>query len=141
MFRWLKSLFFRGISPPPTRGETGERLAADFLRRERGFTVVAANWRLPRDRRAEIDLVCRDGDVLVFVEVKTRSVGALVPGFYAVNERKKRALLRACTAYLGQLRPRPLTYRFDIVEVGLPAGDIPGAAPEIRHYQNISLFP
>ena len=84
---------------------------------------------------------CRDGDVLVFVEVKTRSIGALVPGFYAVNERKKRALLRACKAYLGQLRTRPQTYRFDVVEVGLPADDARGAAPEIRHYQNISLFP
>jgi len=141
MFRWLQRLFTRGNSASPSRGETGERLAADFLRRERGFTVVATNWRLPRDRRAELDLVCRDGDVLVFVEVKTRSVDALVPGFYAVNERKKRALLRVCRAYLGQLRTRPQTYRFDIVEVGLPADDAPGAAPEIRHYQNISLFP
>jgi putative endonuclease len=142
MFRWLQRLFFRRDSAPPSRGEIGERLAEDFLRRERGYTVVAANWRLPRDRRAELDLVCRDGDVLVFVEVKTRLTGALVPGFYAVDARKKRALLRACSAYLRQLRPPPQTYRFDIVEVGLPAdGEGASTPPAINHFQNISLFP
>ena len=57
---------------PGRAGETGEQLAAAFLRRERGYRIVARNWRSPRDRRAEVDLVCRDGDVLVFVEVKTR---------------------------------------------------------------------
>ncbi|MCW5550108.1 MAG: YraN family protein [Opitutaceae bacterium] len=123
----------------PDAGTRGEALAADFLRGERGFTVVARNWRNPRDRRDEIDLVCRDGDILVFVEVKTRSADALVPGVYAVNRRKRRVLLRACTAYLRQLRPAPRTFRFDVVEVGLPADA--SAPPRVLHFANLPLFP
>jgi putative endonuclease len=101
--------------------------------------VVAANWRNPRDRREEIDLVVRDGDVLVFVEVKTRAPGALVPGYHAVNARKRRVLQRAIRSYLKQLPEKPRTFRFDIVEVVLPRGaDSP---LEILHFENVPLFP
>lgn len=137
MFGWLKQLLSRPGDAGRSRGEVGERLAAEFLRRERGFRVVVRNWRAPRDRRAELDLVCRDGDVLVFVEVKTRAAGALVPGVYAVNARKKRALLRACEAYLRALAVRPRTYRLDVVEVALPAD----GEPAVLHFENIPLFP
>jgi len=121
-------------------GAEGERLAADFLRKQNGYKIVARNWRSPQDRRDEIDLVCRDQEVLVFVEVKTRSADALVSGFHAVNQAKKRILLRACTAYiraLGSAAP-PHTFRFDIVEVS-HNGD--GVAPEVRHFENVPLFP
>ena len=140
MFDWFKRIFLRSVVTADSRGETGERLAADFLRRERNFSLVVRNWRSPRDRRAELDLVCRDGEVLVFVEVKTRTAGALVPGYYAVDRRKKRALLRACGAYLAQLAVKPRTFRFDIVEVALPAGGAEGT-PEVRHFTNVPLFP
>ncbi len=137
MFHWLTSLL-RWLRPTET-GEQGEALAASFLRRERGFVIVARNWRNPRDRREEIDLVCCDGAVLVFVEVKARRADALVPGYYAVNARKKRVLRRACTAYLRQLRPPPRTFRLDVVEVGLP---VEGAAPPtVLHFENVPLFP
>ncbi|MET0261702.1 MAG: YraN family protein [Rariglobus sp.] len=117
-------------------GERGELLAAAFLK-EKGFRVVARNWRSPADRRDEIDLILTDGDVLVFVEVKTRAAAALVSGYHAVNSRKKTVVRRAAIAYLRALRPAPLTYRFDVVEVAItPAGE-----PEVRHYENIELFP
>ena len=138
MFRWLSQCldWFR----PADAGAQGEALAAAFLQQERRFTIVTRNWRNPRDRRDEIDLVCRDGEVLVFIEVKARSAGALVPGYYAVNIRKKRVLRRACSAYLRQLRPAPATFRLDVVEVALPeAGD--AGAPKILHFENIPLFP
>ncbi|MEO6568676.1 MAG: YraN family protein, partial [Opitutaceae bacterium] len=106
-----------GLNPAPSTGERGERAAADWLTRERGLRVIARNWRNPRDRRDEIDLVCRDGDVLVFIEVKARVAGALVPGFYAVDARKKRVLRRTIDAYLALLRVKPNTFRFDVVEV------------------------
>ncbi len=116
-------------------GSRGESAAATFLRRSRGFAVIAANWRNPRDRREEIDLICRDGDAVVFVEVKTRAAGAMVPGYYAVNRRKKRVLRRAIRSYLGLLRHRPRLFRFDIVEVELAAG-----GPVLLHFENIPLF-
>ena len=98
------------------RGAAGERLAAAHLRR-RGLALVARNWRNPHDDREELDLVCRDGDVLVFVEVKTRPDTARVRGFLAVDRRKKRVLRRAIHAYLAQLRRPPAAYRLDVVEV------------------------
>lgn len=118
-------------------GAAGERAAETFLR-ACGLRVVARNWRGPRDRRDELDLVCRDGEALVFVEVKTRAATALVPGYYAVDARKKRVLLRAATAYLRALRPPPTTYRLDIVEV---ATHPDGREPDVRHFENVPLFP
>jgi putative endonuclease len=120
-------------------GVQGERLAASFLKKEHGYKVIARNWRSPRDRRDEIDLVCRDGEVLVFVEVKTRAAEALVSGYHAVDKAKKRVMLRACTDYLRRLgeRRQPPTYRFDIVEVQRAAN---GDDPVVRHYENIPLF-
>lgn len=120
-------------------GERGEGLAETFLQKEKGFVIVARNWRNPSDRREEIDLVANDGATLVFVEVKARSAGAMVPGYFAVNKRKKRVLLRACTTYLRRLRPMPRTFRLDVVEVELPAD--PNAPPRILHFANIPLFP
>ncbi len=118
-------------------GERGERLAADWLRREQGFRIVARNWRSRRDRREELDLVARDGEVLVFVEVKTRAADALVSGYHAVDKRKTAAVRRAAEAYLAGLRAKPVAVRFDIVEVMMPAA---GAA-EVRHFANLPLFP
>jgi putative endonuclease len=136
MISWL-SIILRWLGRGDA-GARGERLAADFLQRERGFAIVARNWRNPRDRRDELDLVCRDGDALVFVEVKTRSSAALVTGYHAVDRRKKRVLLRASSAYLRQLRPPPRTFRLDIVEVMMPEE---GGPPVISHFANIPLFP
>lgn len=139
MFRFLRSLFRSHRADP---GGEGESLAAEWLRRERGFEILSRNWRNPRDRRDELDLVCRDGDILVFVEVKARSAAALVPGYYAVDARKKRALRRAASAYLAGLAPRPRTFRFDVVEVNIAAATADKArATEVLHFDNVPLFP
>ncbi len=145
MLSWLQEKF--GFSRAPDAGERGERLAAEWLRRRRSFEIVTRNWRSPRDRREEIDLVCRDGEVLVFVEVKARAAGALVPGFFAIDARKKRVLRRAIDAYLTKLGAgAPRTFRFDVVEVafGGAAEKTKGAAggeeAEILHFENVELF-
>lgn len=136
MLRWLQRFF--GMGAAEDAGARGERHAAEWLRRERGFAIVVRNWRNPRDRRQEIDLVCRDGEVLVFVEVKARAAGALVPGYHAVDARKKKVMRRAIDAYLSRLTPAPRTFRFDVVEV---THDASGCAPEVLHFENIPLFP
>lgn len=145
MLGFLKVLLAKNESG----GERGERLAAEWLRREKGFSVVTRNWRNPRDRRDEIDLVCRDGEVLVFVEVKARTAEALVPGYHAVDQRKKRVLRRAIEAYLGGLREteKPRTFRFDVVEVsfeqavrGEGGGKRERGEVEILHFENVELF-
>ena len=142
MFSWLKNVWqmAAGRERSTTRaadGARGEQAAADFLKSRQGFAIVTRNWRSPRDQRDEIDLVCRDGDVLVFVEVKARAEGALVAGYHAVDERKKRALRRAVHAYLAGLTPPPRTFRFDVAEVTL-SGRLPS---QVRHFENVPLFP
>jgi putative endonuclease len=134
---WEKVRYGRAPSPLGEAGARGEQAAADFLQARQGFSIVTRNWRSPGDRRDEIDLVCRDGEVLVFVEVKARAEGALVTGFRAVDERKRRALRRAVQSYLGQLPAPPRTFRFDIVEVTL-TGRLPA---QVMHYANAPLFP
>jgi putative endonuclease len=151
MLNWLRKII--GLNPPTSTGEQGEQLAAAWLKRERNFIVLARNWRSPRDRREEIDLICQDGDALVFVEVKARADAALVPGYYAVDHRKKRVLRGAIDAYLRQLRVKPRTFRFDVVEVISPAVDSKirgngqnapvvrsGAEPTVLHFENVALF-
>jgi putative endonuclease len=114
------------------RGRLGEDEAARLLRAE-GMKLVVRNW---RNGREEIDLVCLDGEALVFVEVKTRAEGSLVPGYYAIRERQRKALRRAARAYLRGLRERPRTIRFDVVEVVRRAN---GSMEAIR-YENAPLF-
>ncbi|MEX2044157.1 MAG: YraN family protein [Opitutus sp.] len=139
MLRTLQRWFGRGL-PAGSTGDQGERLAADWLSRERRFAIVARNWRNPGDRREELDLVCRDGEVLVFVEVKARAADALVPGYHAITRRKKQVLQRAARAYLRSLRERPRTFRFDVVEIGIaPRGT--ATPPRILHFENVPLFP
>jgi putative endonuclease len=116
-----------------TTGAAGERAAERHLISTRGVQVLARNWRQGRD---ELDLVCRDGEVLVFVEVKTRRAEARVPGYFSVNKRKKTALLRAIRAYRARLSSKPKAVRFDIVEVEW-AGRKPG---KVRHFENVPLF-
>ena len=142
MLDWLKNSWqrlrsFAGAANAGDSGARGEEAAADYLQRRHGFTIVTRNWRSPRDLREEIDIVARDGDVLVFVEVKARSVDALVPGYHAIDERKKRVLRRAVHTYLGSLKNPPRTFRFDVVEVA-HSDRLPS---QCLHFENIPLFP
>lgn len=135
MWRSLRSV--RPLTANAAAGAAGEQAAADYLQRREGFTIVARNWRNPRDERDEIDLICRDGDVTVFVEVKARSDRSLVGGYHAVDERKKRALRRAVHGYLTSLTHSPRTIRFDVVDVTL-SERLP---PQVMHFENVPLFP
>ncbi len=123
-------------SDPKDAGQVGEKAAALFLRGLH-YSVLTRNWRNPKDRREEIDLVCRQGEVLVFVEVKTRQPGALISGFHAIDSRKKKALRRAIQAYLHALGPdhQPHTFRCDVVEVTYQAGGIPAC----QLFEHVSL--
>lgn len=109
--RWLRGLISR-FRKPESLGQRGERLA-ERMYRDQGCTILARNWRHGQD---ELDLVVLDGVVLVFVEVKTRSVDWGGVGYRAVDKRKKTALRRAAIGWLRQISPVPHR-RFDIVEV------------------------
>ena len=125
-------------TPPCTAdtGAWGEARAAALLKAE-GFRVLGRNVR--PNRRDEIDIIARQGDTLVFVEVKTRRREDFGRPASAVDSRKRRALNRAATAYLRKAGiPGGLFYRFDIIEVlGLPGDPAP---PTIRHIENAFPF-
>jgi putative endonuclease len=80
---------------PAALGRAGEKAAGELLR-GRGYEVVGTGFAA---RRGELDLVCRRGDELVVVEVKTRTSAAFGTPAEAVGTRKRRALLAAAAEY------------------------------------------
>ncbi|HXF59847.1 MAG TPA: YraN family protein [Candidatus Saccharimonadales bacterium] len=97
----------------------GERIAAEFLVL-RGMDVVDRNVRMGR---GEIDLVARDRDQVVFVEVKFRTAGGMATPFDAVGAKKREDVAKAAALYLARrgLLDRPV--RFDVVGITWRADD------------------
>ncbi len=102
---------------PQSLGRAGERAAAELLRR-RGYSVLGAGFLA---RRGELDLVCRRGEELVVVEVKTRTSGRFGTPLEAVGTRKRRALMAAAAEYraLAEWKGR---VRFAVVSVTVEPG-------------------
>ncbi len=125
----IKSWWNKAERPMHLRhGELGERAAKQHLRRQ-GMKFLTANFRSPR---GEIDLIFRDQDCLVFVEVKTRSSEDWGRPAVAVDKERRGRLTRAALDYLRLVRNPPIKVRFDIVEVLL----LDGAVREVRHLPN-----
>jgi len=110
-------------------GRRGERAAERFLKKKR-YRILARRLRVGRD---EIDLLAKDGETLVFVEVKTRSAETFGRPIEAVGRKKRRNLSRAAVRYLKHARPKPNYVRFDVVEVV----GAPDERPKIRHVENV----
>ncbi len=96
------------------RGASGEKLAGRFLRRN-GFKILYRNFR--GRSGGEIDIVCRDGETLVFVEVKTRSREDFGRPIDAVDREKQKRVSRGGLAWLRMLDDPDILFRFDVVEV------------------------
>lgn len=112
-------------------GRRGEAAARGELERL-GMRILCANY---RHRRGEIDLIARDGEVLAFVEVKSRSSESWVRPAQAVGRPKQRMLSDTALAYLNELGRPQVAFRFDIVEVLF-------AGPEVREVRHIpDAFP
>lgn len=127
MWGWLRR-WLGGGPPKPEhlrRGALGEAAAKRHLR-SLGLKFLTANYRSPH---GEIDLVFRDRDCLVFVEVKTRSSEAWTRPAAAVDAEKRRKIALTAKAYLRLLKDRQVAHRFDIVEVLLDQGRV----REVRH--------
>lgn len=97
-------------------GRQAEERAAQFLR-GRGYQIVCMNYHW---RGGEIDLIAREGDYLVFVEVKARSSQSYGLPEEAVTPAKQRKLVRTARRYLAE-HPSSLDLRFDVV--ALSAGE------------------
>lgn len=110
-------------------GRHGEDLAAQFLA-DAGYTLIDRNWRCPR---GEIDLVARDGNDTVFVEVKTRSSTAFGHPFEAITAQKIARLKRLAGVWCEAHPYRRGVIRIDAISVIAPAGH----APVIEHLRRI----
>jgi putative endonuclease len=109
------------MPPPPdprrTLGEYGEQLAARYLQ-DRGLEVLDRNWRCGQ---GEVDLVARDGDCLVFCEVKTRRTERFGAPVEAVTRRKAARLRRLAAAWLQEHEVRGGRVRIDVIGILRPA--------------------
>jgi putative endonuclease len=103
-------------------GRRSEILAADYLR-SIGFRVVSSGF---RTTSGEVDLIAWEGDILVFVEVKSRQ--GKDPPEDAVNLRKRERIGRAARAYIARHRHQDVPRRFDILAIT----SIPGERPLFR---------
>jgi putative endonuclease len=111
----------------PTFGRRAEILGCRFLRRQ-GYLLLASPYRASR---GEVDIVAREGDVLVFVEVKARRREAHPED--AVGPRKEKRIIAASREYrYHHPRLAACPYRFDILAVRCPDG----GTVEFRHYKD-----
>lgn len=111
-------------------GRYGEKVAAAHLV-EAGWVMLDRNW---RGTRGELDLVARDGDVLVVVEVKTRRGTSYGHPAEAVTPDKLARLRRLTGEWIATHQVRPASVRIDVVAVTLPTA---GAA-QVEHLVGVS---
>ena len=93
-------------------GKTGEDIAAAHLE-GKGYLILERNWRLGKE---EIDIIARDGNFVVIVEVKTRTSNVLIEPEASVTKAKQRILVRTANAYMNYRRQSG-EVRFDIVTI------------------------
>ena len=117
-------------APHLATGRRGEEEAYFHLRRQ-GYVLVARNFRSPR-HHGEVDLIGWDGDVLCFLEVKTRTSRDFMPAEAAVDAEKQHDLRLVAREYRRRVAGSPAV-RFDVVSVYL---DDPAGAPEITLFKN-----
>jgi putative endonuclease len=112
LFSWFKRKEYHR-TPRQITGARGEKTAAKYLR-HRGYKILLKNF---RSGKAEVDIVARHKDWLVFVEVKTRQTEQFGAPSEAVDREKHRNLSKAALDYLRLLDNPPIHFRFDVVEV------------------------
>jgi putative endonuclease len=109
-------------------GDTGEDIACRLLR-DLGLEILIRNYRGPN---GELDIVARDGEVLCFVEVKTRRRTPRSRPVDAVTSGKKKRIIRTAQRYIRKLGNPDVLYRYDVVEVVFNDGKL----VDVRHWPN-----
>jgi len=108
-------------------GQLGEQLAKDYLN-SLGYELLEERWRY---NKAEIDLIYKDGAALVFIEVKTRSSAYFGQPEEFVNDKKKKLMTMAASAYMRKIN-HDWEIRFDIVSIMV----LPNADNNIQHFKD-----
>ena len=110
-------------------GKWGEALAADYLA-QRGYILVERN---ARTSYGELDLVMRQGEGIVFVEVKTRATSSYGLPEESITPRKQAHLINAARAYLQSRPELGGDWRVDVIAIRR----MPGKPPEVVHFENV----
>ncbi|MCL4115591.1 UNVERIFIED_CONTAM: hypothetical protein GTU68_058638 [Idotea baltica] len=109
-------------------GNRGEQLAACYLKQQK-YRILDTQH---RNTYGEVDIIAKDGDCIVFVEVKTRSSTEAGRPLEAVDRRKQQRLTRIALAWLKQKKKLGDAARFDVVSIVWRED----AEPELQHFQN-----
>jgi len=118
------------LDPRKQLGNTAEAVAATYLK-EKGYRVLARQF---RKTFGEIDLVCQDGNEVVFVEVKARASSDYGYPEEAVTEKKIGHLVQVGEAYLAQKHLEELPWRIDVVSV-----EYKTSPPTVTHIEDIDI--
>ena len=110
-------------------GKLGEEIASNYLE-GKGYEIVERNW---RNTHKEIDIIAKEGETLVMVEVKTRQTDEYGNPDIAVTKKKQRLLIAAANAYLFKNKLDVET-RFDIISIIFKDGE-----PVIEHIEDAFL--
>ena len=108
-------------------GSEGESIAVQFLKKQ-GYAIIANNY---RTRIGEIDIIARDGQTFVFVEVKTRSNDTFGAPFEAVNTAKRKKMKNVASLYM-QKQKKEFPARFDVISITCQ----PNGQKTIRHIKD-----
>jgi putative endonuclease len=109
-----------------TLGKDGENIAAAFLKKK-GFSIIEKNY---RTAFGEIDIIAQDRDVIVFVEVKTRSDITFGHPFEAVNPKKREKIRKVALCFMKS-RKKESPARFDVMSITKDRGET-----RIEHIQD-----
>jgi len=94
-------------------GRTGENIAADYLE-SNGYKVIERNF---RSQQGEVDIIARDGEFLVFIEVKNYSFRSIGTPLGAVRKSKRESIIHAARTYLYKNNIKDTNCRFDVLSI------------------------
>lgn len=118
------------MTPKSTKpfGAYGEQLAVNHLQQNH-YQIVNRNWRC---KQGEIDIIAKKGDVLVFVEVRTRHTDSTEAAFESVGTKKQQKLIALAHTYLSQNNLPDQVWRIDVIAIAIP----PSSKPIIDHIED-----
>jgi len=111
-------------------GKSGENIAASYLIKK-GYKILVRNF---RTKIGEIDIVAKEKDTLVFVEVKTRKSDISGTGAEAITKKKLNSIIKTAYYFLRKF-PQKCDFRIDAIEIQENARD----TVAINHIKNITL--
>jgi len=122
----------QGVINQQKLGKLGESLAAKYLQK-RGYSIIERNFRI---RYGEIDIIARDGDTLVFVEVKTRKSTQFGLPEEVITPKKLHELLQTAAFYNTRHNTHTKKQRIDLIAIRVSDNN---TVEDIKHIQNISM--